>query len=128
MERACAGLLALRAAAGRLALAGGDAAADARARLAATRRRAQVMELHWLASSEVLVRDLLGGHQEAHGADHAARRGVVAMLDGVADAVQAEGADRPRARCGVLTVLLRRVTRSLPGIGALLATAASAGR
>ncbi len=102
-------LLTLRATAGGLALAGGDAAADTRPRGRRAGRRSQIMELHaWASSSSVAVSaaafvpaplvpaggDLLDGDQEADSADLAAHGRVVDDLDRLADPMEADGPQR----------------------------------
>ena len=100
------GLLALGAAAGRLALAGGDAAADARARPvwspSGGRRSWSFMPSPGRRDALTPSRDLLDGHEEADLADHAAGRGVVGDRRWCCRcrAARARGRSPGCARCG----------------------------
>ena len=101
MRAAGAGLLALRAAAGGLALAGRDAASDPDARPCASPRRAGDRGVSCLLPG-VAVGDLLDGHEEADLADHPAGGGIVGDRARAADAVAgpARGRSPGCARCG----------------------------
>ena len=99
-------LLALGAAAGRLALAGGDAAADARPRLARAGRGRRSCSFTVASPSctrrgAVAAVPLRRSTEEAHGTDHAAHRRRVGDLDRLADAVQAERAHGAAGAGGV---------------------------
>ena len=87
------GLLALRAAAGGLALARGDAPAHAGLRGVRAFGGPQIVQLHRVSSAASLG-ELLHLDEEADRADHAARRLVVRHDDRVADPVKPEGLDR----------------------------------